>query len=138
MAYSNVTINNVTIFLQVSYPKATIQWGNEMDKWKVELSVNGQKEKFDYFTGIGHRKIKGVSSSALFNKESFLYCIFSDAQMIDIYGEDIDSFADGMGYTKPSEAMKAFRGCTKLNEQLRTLFGEDYEAVSEYVLENYS
>ena len=135
--YSNITINDITIFLQVSNPVPVSQWGNEMDKWKIEISVNGTKEKFDYFTGIGHRKTKDVSSSAVLNKEAFLYCIFSDAQLIDTYGEDIDSFADELGYTKASEAMKAFRGCVKIREQLHNLFGEAYETVSEYILENY-
>lgn len=139
MAYTSMTINNTRILLTISSPKKTVKWGNEMDKWDV-LITNKETESFEtfkYYTGIGHRKIKGVPSSAKFNAQSFLYCIFSDASFIDEYGDDIDSFADDLGYTKVSKASKALIGCTEIREKLGNLFGDNYGQFSDFILENY-
>lgn len=139
MAYTTITINNTRILLTISTPKKTVKWGNEMDKWDV-LITNKETESFDtfkFYTGIGHRKDQKDFRTAKFNAQSFLYCIFSDASFIDQYGDDVDSFADNMGYTKASAALKAFRDCTKINEQLKNLFDDSYDTVSEYILENY-
>jgi hypothetical protein len=57
--------------------------------------------------------------------------------MIDQYDEDIDSFAGDLGYTKVSEALKAFRGCTEIREKLSSLFGDNYSQFSDFILENY-
>lgn len=135
--YTNITINEQTITLNISTPLKSSQWGNEMDSWTVEVVFNSQKEKFKYFTGIGHRTNQKDFRTAKFNAENFLYCIFSDASMIDQYGEDVDNFADDLGYTKVSEALKAFRGCTEIREKLSALFGEEYVNFSDFILENY-
>jgi hypothetical protein len=139
MPYTTITINNTRILLTISSPKKTVKWGNEMDKWDV-LITNKETESFEtfkYYTGIGHRKVKDTPSSAKFDAKSFLYCIFSDASMIDQYDEDIDSFAGDLGYTKVSEALKAFRGCTEIREKLSSLFGDNYSQFSDFILENY-
>lgn len=140
MPYTTITINNTRILLlTISSPKKTVKWGTEMDKWDV-LITNKETESFEtfkYYTGIGHRKVKDMPSSAKFDAQSFLYCIFSDANMIDQYGDDVDNFADDLGYTKVSEALKAFRGCTEIREKLGTLFGENYSELSDFILENY-
>jgi hypothetical protein len=139
MPYTSIQINGTRILLTISNPKKTVKWGNEMDAWNV-LVTNKETESFEtfkYYTGIGHRKIKGKLSSAKFDPQSFLYCIFSDASMIDQYEDDVDSFADDLGYTKVSEALKAFRGCTEIRQKLGTLFGEEYSNFSDFILENY-
>lgn len=139
MPYTTITINNTRILLTISSPKKTVKWGNEMDKWDV-LITNKETESFEtfkFYTGIGHRTKKDDFRTAKFDAKSFLYCIFSDGSMIDQYGEDIDSFADDLGYIRVSEALKAFRGCTEIREKLGTLFGENYSEFSDFIIENY-
>jgi hypothetical protein len=139
MPYTTITINNTRILLSILSPKKTVKWGNEMDKWDV-LITNKETESFEtfkYYTGIGHRKDQKDFRTAKFDAQSFLYSVFSDASFIDQYGEDIDSFADDLGYTRVSEALKAFRGCTEIREKLGTLFGDDYGQFSDFILENY-
>jgi hypothetical protein len=137
MPYTTVTINEVEISLVISHSVKTSKWGAEMDKYNVEIAVNNQKEKFEFFMGIGHRSNEKDPKTAKFNVESFLHCIFSDASIIDCFEDDIDSFADDLGDTKPSEAIRAFKGCTESHIKLTTLFGEQYESISDYILENY-
>lgn len=137
MPYTNITINDQIITLNISHPVKTTHWGSEMDAWKVEIVFNGLKDTFKFYTGIGHRKDQKDFRTAKFDAQSFLYSVFSDASFIDQYGEDIDSFADDLGYTKVSEALKAFRGCTEIREKLGNLFGDDYAQFSDFILENY-
>lgn len=135
--YTNITINEQTITLNISTPVKSSQWGNVMDKWEVEVVFNSQKEKFKYFTGVGHRSNQEDFRTAKFDAQSFLYCIFSDASLIDQYDGDVDNFADDLGYIRLSETLKAFRGCTESREKLGNLFGSLYESISEFILENY-
>jgi hypothetical protein len=137
MPYTTITINEQEITLNISSPSKSSQWGRGMDAWNVEVVHKGQKDKFKYFTGIGHRSDKKDFRTAKFDAQSFLYCIFSDASMIDQYGDDVDNFADDLGYTKVSEALKAFRGCTETHTKLNTLFGVHYDEISTFILENF-
>lgn len=52
----------------------------------------------------------------------------SDAMVASDY--DIDTFADEFGYTKPSQAIRAYEGCKKSLEWLRDSLGISTEDIS--------
>lgn len=99
-------------------------------RYKVCLTnlANGKKVCFDY------------QCNPKYNKPSKINCLWAylmDAQSY-YYADDVDNFALEYGYTKPSEAFKAFNACKKAYNDLVNFFGSEktlhayIEAFQEY------
>lgn len=85
-------------------------WQETADQWRV--NINGQK--FDYYTGIGHRKEGRPQKPEL---DAVLYALVWDASASE---ESFDDWCAGLGYdTDSRKALETYLQCQETVTKLR-------------------
>lgn len=90
------------------------------DKWLVKVTRGQYETRFDYSTGIGHRKGGMAKTPALFD---VLECLLMDEGL----GNDtFEDFCANCGYdTDSRKALEIYLSCQEAGKKLRKAFGHD-------------
>lgn len=109
---------------------------SDMDRWDCEFSSSRGMEQFEFFTGLGLRKLPVRDSKPVPpHPASVLYCMLSDA---DALNQSFFDWCDNYGYDNDSRsAERTYQACCKIGEKLRHVFSRpQIEAISE-MLQDY-
>lgn len=109
----------------------------EYDSWIIMFN----NEKFDYYTGIGHRKFiqerwnRNVYARVAPTPARVLYSLVMDASA----GQELFAdFCDNFGYDSDSiKALKVYEACQGIALQMRKVFNSTLLAEIEQILEDY-
>jgi hypothetical protein len=117
----------VTLKTLCSTVKANVKFGakaKKLDEWQqsangysVTLVFQGRRMTVDFFMGSAHTKEP--------TSYDVLYCVLSDASVLDMSFED---FCGDFGYDLDSrKAEQTYKACKKSGTKLRKLLGDDYD-----------
>lgn len=88
--------------------------------YKCKIQYNGKSYSFPY----------QCNKSRTPELKDVLDCLFLDAS----YGDyTLDEFAEELGYTKPSVAIKAHKACVRTQNALIRLFGDNYSELQDEI-----
>ena len=82
----------------------------------VKNTITGKLTRFDYWTSLAHPQMQDTKDALL----AFL-ALVDDA--LTVKEHDFDSFVKEFGYENPSEAYRAYRGCTLALKKVTRLLG---------------
>ena len=106
----------------------------ECDQWEFKITAGNKTERFDYYTGTGHRSpiVQPTLAYAALERErkpiaphvaGLLYSLILDAQAS---GQTFNSWCDGFGYDSDSrkahKTYEAYEACLETAEKLEKLF----------------
>lgn len=107
----------------------------------VNLTNNSKKEKMEKLKNKEYNKITfEYQCNPKYSKPNIkdcLYTVIMDSEVYEDSNDDIDFFANYLGYTNIKECIKAFNGCKKIYNDIIENFGEKiYKSLCKY-FENY-
>lgn len=137
--------------------------GHTMDAWRVSFTLRDSRaahEKFNYFTGLGHRvdtdmtrmaraRLKGCHPNSIAwqtdvtkqmkpvapSAASVLYCLLSDGEAID---QSFFNWCDSLGYdTDSRKALATYEACCESGLQLRRVFTSEQREQLANMLQDY-
>ncbi len=88
--------------------------------YKCKIQYNGKSYSFPY--QCNRRYVPEL--------KDVLDCLFLDASCADYM---LDEFAEELGYTKPSIAIKAYKACVRTQNALIRLFGDEYGTIQDEI-----
>ena len=98
-------------------------WGSERipenynhHRVTVVNQETGKRTSFDYWTSQAHPDMRDAKDALL------AFMAFVDDAISGHY--DFDEFCRELGYEKPSEAYKAWRGCVRALDKVKRIAGE--------------
>lgn len=98
------------------------------DGWTVTLKYGGKQFTVPFYKGRGHGGAEPTTKEVL-------ECLFSDASSAE-NARDFEDFASEFGYDSDSRnAEKIYRQCIRIADNLRRLFGSDYNRIMNEVTE---
>lgn len=126
------------------------------DKWAVTFTgKGGNKQEFEYYTGLGHRQCVAPCPVGWDNYSSgqrkywvnenerpvlpfagaVLYCLLSDMLCVN---DTFEEWCGNLGYdTDSREALQLYLSCQESGTKLRKVFNNDFLKQIEKVLEDY-
>lgn len=117
-------INNIEF--EVEYGADYNEEFKNADGWTCTFYYNGEEESFPFYMGVGH---KGREPEMI----EVLDCLFRDGEALDMTFSDWCNYC---GYDNDSiRALKTFEECQKIGIKLKGLFGEDYNIISEEIMD---
>lgn len=97
------------------------------DSWKVTLRYQGRRMTLKFHTGLGHRVNRQPVTPSIGTVLSSLYSDASTAESC----RDVEDFMSDFGYKDMKAATRVFAAVRHQAEQLKTLFGDDYDVFTQ-------
>ncbi len=115
--------------------KATAKQGNKAPNWspsgehyRIRVTVAKKSFSFDFWDSY-HNMIEGLPCDV-----RGALCSWASDAFAGMNTRDVDDIAEEFGYTKPSEALRVFKGVKKAERQFdrSPLNEEDLQELSDY------
>ena len=103
MEYTTQTGKSITVTATDCDKPA--HWNPSGNHYRVTIRVNGKRHTFDFWGSYAD-----MTQGKPAELRAALSCFASDAMAFD-NTRDVDDFSAEFGYTKPSEAIRAYNGC---------------------------
>ena len=121
------TIEHVKLQCKFGAPEPTNEDMHNMDGWTCTLRYRGRQYTFPFYMGKALCREPTISD--------VLYSLVSDSEASEM---SFSEWCGELGYNDDSrKAERTYQACVRVGARLKKLFGADYDAIVEYVRENF-
>lgn len=153
-------VQGAGVAVSVAFGGATKRDDWECDRWYFTFTRDGREERFEYFTGTGHRKVPNKRLEAEMEREiksrhsswrtsivakyvkpvephmaGVLHSLILDSQAV---GQSFDSWCGEFGYeTDSRKAYATYQACMENGEKFARLFNAEQREALGNALQDY-